>query len=468
MHHLPSLLSCPPSLRRLSLRRLWGQAAALLLIGALGFSAQAQDAQVVDRIAAVVGDELVLKSEVDQLVRRQTRRTNRSYSPNLWMSAMRQLVDQKLLAEKARRDTTITVSDQQLSSQLNRRIQQLKQRAGGEERLQEIYGKSILEIKDQFREDLRGQLLAQQLRSTRLRDINITPSEVRQWFERIPQDSLPRQPETVRLSHVVRYPKPTPEAQDEAKSLITSIRDSIVNGGASFEAMARQFSAPDAAGTETGALTNINLEDLVPEFAAVASQTPVGRISQVFYNDSQQGYHIVRINAKDGSTVDLNHILIKPEAPDGERAKAFLSAVRDTLVNNPDVPFELMARRHSEDERTAENGGRVTDPQSGTRDLVLDRLGPSWQRTIRSLSPGEISAPTRVQLLNGDRAYHIVKLGRRMPAHQVSLDTDYARIRQLALREKRNRMLQEWTQELREEIYVDIRISKSELTALRR
>jgi peptidyl-prolyl cis-trans isomerase SurA len=301
-----------------------------------------------------------------------------------------------------------------------------------------------------------------------MQNINITPSEVRQWFEKIPQDSLPRVPKTVRLSHIVRYPKPSEDARKEARSLITSIRDSIVSGGASFEAMARQFSAPGAAGTATGALNNVNLDDLVPEFAAVASRTPVGKVSQVFYNDQQSGYHILRINAKDGSTVDLNHILIKPDAPSGERAKKYLSAVRDTLINNPDVPFELMARRHSEDERTAENGGRVTDPQSGTRDLVLSRLGPSWKQTIQSLKPDDISEPAKVQLLSGDQAYHIVKLERRVPAHRVNIEQDYERIRQFALRDKRSRKMQDWTDQLRDEIYVDVRISKAELTAFRR
>jgi peptidyl-prolyl cis-trans isomerase SurA len=423
---------------------------------------------MVDRIAAVVGDEIILKSEVDQLVRRQTQQQNVSYSHDLWMNGLQQLVNQRLIAEKARRDTTITVSDQQLNRQLNRQIEQYKQRAGGEERLEQIYGKSVLEIKEQFREDLRGQLLAQRLRQKRMQNINITPSEVRQWFEKIPQDSLPRVPKTVRLSHIVRYPKPSEDARKEARSLITSIRDSIVSGGASFEAMARQFSAPGAAGTATGALNNVNLDDLVPEFAAVASRTPVGKVSQVFYNDQQSGYHILRINAKDGSTVDLNHILIKPDAPSGERAKKYLSAVRDTLINNPDVPFELMARRHSEDERTAENGGRVTDPQSGTRDLVLSRLGPSWKQTIQSLKPSDISEPAKVQLLSGDQAYHIVKLERRVPAHRVNIEQDYERIRQFALRDKRSRKMQDWTDQLRDEIYVDVRISKAELTAFRR
>jgi peptidyl-prolyl cis-trans isomerase SurA len=440
----------------------------LVLAGLAAVPAHAQNAQVVDRIAAVVGDNIILKSEVDQLVRRQTRQQNVSYSHDLWMEALRQLVDQQLLAEKARLDTTVTVSDQQLNSQLNRRIEQLKQQAGGKEQVEKAYGKSILEIKERFREDLRGQILAQRLRQKRMQNINITPSEVRQWFEKIPQDSLPRLPKTVRLSHIVRYPKPTKEARAEAKSLITSIRDSIVNGGAAFEAMARQFSDAAGAASSGGALNNVNLNDFVPEFAAVASRTPVDRVSQVFYNESQNGYHILRVNSKDGSTVDLTHILIQPEAPSGNRAIEYLNAVRDTLLNNEDVTFELMARRHSEDERTAQKGGRVTDPKSGTRDLVLDALGPSWTRTIRKLDPGEISDPTKVKLLSGDEAYHIVLLERRVPAHRVNLEKDYERIRQFALRDKRSRKMGDWTNQLREEIYVDVRISKSELTAMRR
>lgn len=442
-----------------------------LLILGLGLfppEGQAQDRKMVDRIVAVVGDNVILKSEVDQLVSRQTRQQNVSYSSDLWMQALQQLVNQQVLAEKARRDTTITVSDQQLTSQLNRRVQRFTKQAGSREKLEQIYGKSILEIKKTFREDLRGQLLAQRLRQRRLRNIQITPSEVRQWFEKIPQDSLPRIPKTVRLSHIVRFPKPTPEDRNEARSLITSIRDSIVNKGASFEAMARQYSEDDGTASSGGRLSNVNLDDLVPEFAAVVSQTPVGTVSQVFYNESQNGYHILRVNSKSGSTVDLNHILIKAP-PSEKRTIKYLNAVRDTLLNDPDITFERMAKRHSEEDRTAENGGRVTDPNSGTRDLILNRLGSSWRRTIRDLEEGEISKPARVQLLgNNEEAYHIVLLERRIPAHRVNLETDYERIRRFALQEKRSRKMQEWLDQLREEVFVDIRVTKSDLTAMQR
>lgn len=424
--------------------------------------------KTLDRIAAVVGDEIILTSEVDQLVKQQTRRGQMSYSDELWMQALQDLVDQKILAEKARRDTTLTLSQQQVSDRLDARIEKMAQRAGGKQKLEQIYGKSILEIKETFRSDFRSQLLAQRLRQRRMQKIDITPSEVRQWFEEIPTDSLPDLPKTVRLSHIVQYPKPTEQAKQEAQRLINTVRDSIVNGGASFKEMARQFSDDAGTASSGGALGKVNLNQLIPEFSAVATRTPVGEISQAFYNENQEGYHIIRVNQKSGNTVDLNHILIKigSGGTNIERIKSRLRSIRDSIMNH-NVPFEVMARRYSQEDRSAENGGRVTDPQSGARDLVLDALNPSWRRTIQDLEEGEISQPTKVKLLNGDQAYHIVRLDRRTPAHRANLETDYKRMRRLALQNKRNREMREWIDSLRDEVYVDIRVTKDDLSALR-
>ena len=441
---------------------------ALLLCGSSLLPSQAHAQQTLDRIAAVVGDEIILTSEVDQMVKRQVQRGQQSYSNDLWMQALQDLVDQKILAEKARRDTTLTISDQQVSAQLDLQIQRMAKRAGGEEELERIYGKSILEIKETFRSDFRSQLLAQRLRQRRMQKVEITPSEVRQFFQEIPQDSLPTLPKTVRLSHIVQYPKATNEAKQQARQLISTVRDSIVNGGASFEDMASQFSDHTSTASSGGRLGEVNLDQLVPEFAAVATRTPVGEISQVFYNESQEGFHILRVNSRSGSTVNLNHILIKvgPGGTNEKEVKSFLRTVRDSIVNQG-MSFELMARRHSEEDRSAQNGGRVTDPQSGTRDLVLDALNPSWRRTIRNLDTDELSQATQVKLLNGDQAYHIVRVDRRTPSHRVNLEMDYERIRQLALQDKRNQKMREWVSQLRDEVYVDIRVSEDDLSALR-
>ena len=430
-------------------------------------AAHAQD-QTLDRIAAVVGDDIILTSEVDQIVRRQTQRGRVSYSDDLWMQSLQNLIDQRILAEKARRDTTLTLSDQQVSQRLDQRINQMAEQAGGKEKLERVYGKSILEIKQQFRSDFRSQLLAQRLQQRRMQKVDITPSEVQQWFEEIPTDSLPNLPKTVRLSHIVQYPKASDEAKKEARSLIESVRDSIVTGDASFAAMARQYSDDTGTASSGGKLGAVNPDQLVPEFAAVASRTPVGEVSQVFFNESQDGFHILRVNEKSGSTVDLSHILIKVQSnqSNAKKVKSVLSTIRDSVVTHG-KSFAVMARRHSEEDRSAQNGGRVTDPQSGTRDLVLDALNPTWRNTIRELDVGDISPPTKVKLLNGDQAYHIVRLDDRTPAHRANLEQDYDRIRRLALQNKRNRKMQEWVTSLRDEVYVDVRVTKDDLSSLR-
>jgi peptidyl-prolyl cis-trans isomerase SurA len=137
--------------------------------------------------------------------------------------------------------------------------------------------------------------------------------------------------------------------------------------------------------------------------------------------------------------------------------------VRDSIVSGP-ATFEEMARRHSEQKTSARRGGQVMDPRSQQRDLQLKRLNPGWQQTIRNLDAGDVSTPQKVQLLNGDEAYHIVRLESYEPAHRMSLETDYDRIRKLALRDKRQRIYQQWLKKLREDVYVDVRIEPDDLS----
>lgn len=421
---------------------------------------------VVDEIAAVVGDDIILRSEVDGLVAGMLQQRGAqapSYSKELWMNALNQLINQQLLVEQAQRDTTIRVSDEQVSQALDQRIDQIVRQAGGEEQVEEIYGKSLIQIKEDFRSDFREQLLADQLRSRRMQSIDITPSEVRDWFQQIPNDSLPTLPDVVRLAHIVRYPEPSEEARQDAREIIGSIRDSVL-AGVPIEEMARRYS-DDPGSAPGGGQIRAALGDLVPEFAAVASRLPIGEISSIF--ETPFGFHIMRVNERSGGTVDFNHVLIRVDdtKSNDEEVIEYLGAVRDSLVNHPDLPFALMAKRHSEEDASKNNSGRVTDPRSGTRDLVLEALGPSWRRTIRSLEEGEISQPTEVTLLDGQRAYHIVKLQRRVPSHRVSIETDYERIKELALRDKQQRRMQEWLDKLRAETYVEVRIEPEDLTA---
>lgn len=424
--------------------------------------AQAQD--VLDEIVAVVGKDIILRSEVDAYVQALVQQQQVPYSEALWMEALNQLIDQKVMAVHAERDTTLAVTDDQVEQALDQRISQLSAQMGGQAQVEETYGKSLLQIKADFREEFREQLLADQLRSRKLQGIRITPSEVGAWFQRIPADSLPTLPDLVRIAHIVRYPEVTEQARRDAREIITAIRDSIIAGGATIEELARQFSEDPGSAQGGGRYPDSRLGELAPEFAAVAARIPEGEISQVF--ETPFGLHILRVNERRGNVVDFNHILIgfDESKNDPTEAIATLESVRDSILTHK-APFELMARRHSEEQMSAVRGGRVVDPATGTRDLPLQALDYTWRGTINELDEGEISEPTEVALLDGTRAYHILKLQRRIPAHRVSLATDYERIEQIALQEKQARILREWLDALRKDVYLEMRGKAEDLAA---
>ncbi|MFQ5569030.1 MAG: peptidylprolyl isomerase [Rhodothermales bacterium] len=412
--------------------------------------------QVLDEIVAIVGDQILLRSEVDGMVLGLTQQRGLEYSDGLWLDALNQIIDQKVLSIHAQRDTTIQVSDDQVDQALNRRIDQLIRQLGSTSRLEEIYGKSLIQIRADLREDFHERLLAEQMQGTKIRQIKITPSEVADWFNQFPTDSLPTLPETVRVSHIVRHPEISEEAKEEALEIISTIRDSVEAGISMLEDMARRFSEDPGSAENGGRFEEISLRDLVPEFAAVASRIEPGTLSEPF--ETAYGYHILRVNTRRGDLLDLNHILIKIDESksDPTNALATLTTLRDSIVTY-NVPFELIARRHSQEAFSSEIGGRVVDPNTGERDLFLDALGVTWRQALDTLEIGTISQPTEVELLDGSRSYHIVTLQQRVPTHRVDIVTDFTRIEQLALQNKQNRIMRQWLDDLRKEVYIELR-----------
>ena len=417
--------------------------------------ARAQE-QILDEIVAVVGDQILLRSDIDGLVMGIVQQRRAEYSDALWTDALNQLIDQKVMAIHAKRDTTIIVTEDQIDRALNDRIDQLTAQVGSIARIEEVYGKSIVQIRADLREDFRERILAEQLQSRKIQQIKITPSEVQAWFGQFPTDSLPTLPEIVRVSHIVRYPKITEEAEQEALEIISAIRDSITTGVSTLEDMATRFSDDDGSANNGGRYAEMSIGSLVPEFGAVASRIEPGELSAPF--KSPFGYHVLRVNKRQGNVVDFSHVLIKIDESkaDPTEAIAFLNVLRDSIATHK-VLFELIARRHSEEKSSSEIGGRLTDPSTGERDLFLEALGLQWQQVTDTLDIEEISFPAEVELLDGTRAYHIVKLQRRVPAHQVDIVTDYSRIEQLSLQAKRTRQMRQWLDTLREGVYVELR-----------
>lgn len=415
-----------------------------------------ENEEVIDEIVSVVGEYIVLRSEVDGIVLRFLQQQQMDYSEELWLTALNQLIDQRVLTIHAKRDTNIVVSDDQVEQALDQRVDQITAQMGSVTQLEAIYGKSTLEIRADLREDLRDQLLADQFQGQKISGIKTTPSEIREWFSQFPTDSLPTIPEVVRVSHIVRYPTLSDEAKGYAKELVSSIRDSVLAGSFTLEEAAMAFSQDEGSKSNGGRYEGSRLRELVPEFAAVASRAEIGELSQVF--ESPYGFHVLRVNERRGDVVDFNHVLIQidEEKADPTEAIDHLTSVRDSILNQ-NMPFELMARRHSEEEVSSKLGGRVINYSTGERDLPFQALNFTWRNTLNQIEEGEISEPAEVELLDGKRAYHIIRLQKRIPEHKVDILTDYERIETLALQDKQNRVIGKWLEDLRKDVYVEMR-----------
>lgn len=431
----------------------------------LTIQAQAQEApQLADRIVAHVNDNIILKSDIDQSVADYLRQAEVSgqdieFSRELWFEFLESAINNYVLLEKAEIDS-ITVSDEQVNMQMDQRIRQLTAQAGSEQALEQAFGKSIIQMRADFRENFREQMTANQVQEQKRRSIDITRPEVEEFFNNIPNDSLPTIPEQVSLSQIVKIPPAKGDAKESAREFAKQLRDSIVVHGKSIEELARRHSDDRGSAQNGGLLPLMSLDELVPEYSAAASALQPGGISNVV--ETQFGFHVIQLNRRVGDRIETNHILISVDENelDEEYAIGRLNTLRDSIMNNPEVKFADVARKESEDPNTANYGGKVFDPQTGDRFIALSRLDPSMYRIVLLMDEeGSISEPKSFTLQSQDqKAYRIVRLDKQIPEHVANLEQDYERIKSIALQQKQYRVMQKWFKELREDIYIEYKI----------
>lgn len=437
----------------------------LILLTVLPFSISAQQAETADRIVAHVNDYIILKSDVDRGVAdylnqaRVQQGQDIPFNKDLWYGYLESQIDSYVLLEQAKLDS-ITVTDEEVDTQMDQRVNQLIQRAGSEQALEQAFGKSILQLKADFREEFREQIIATRVRQQKLTEITITRPEVQEFFDRIPTDSLPTIPEQVSLSQIVIVPPPKDNAEESALGFARSLRDSIVTHGKSIEELARRHS-DGPSGKNGGLIPLTPLDQFVSEYSAAASALNPGGISKVV--KTQFGYHIIRLNKRVGDQIETNQILIRVNDSelDDEYAVERLNAIRDSLLANPDADFARTAKKLSEDPNTANAGGKIFDPQTGERLIPLNRLDPAMYRVVLLMDEeGQISEPKPFDAPNtsSGKAFRIVRLDKQIPEHTASMEQDYERIKRIALQQKQQEEMQEWVESLRDKFYIEYKI----------
>jgi len=400
---------------------------------------------LIDRIVAVVDKEIITESELQERVNFIAFQNRLDASkPELKQQVLESMVAEKLILAQALIDS-IEVTDDQVNQALDQQIQNITRQLGSTERVEQYYGKPINRIKREFRDEMRKQLLVQRVRQSREASLSVSRREVEEFYTTF-KDSLPRVPEEFVLSHIFMIPKADSAIEQQTRQKLQSILDSIRAGG-KFADFAKRYSQ-DGSASGGGDLGWVKRGDFVREFEEVVFSLKEGEISGIV--KTQYGYHIIQLEGRRGESVRARHILLKVEkgAASDSIAVRQLRELRERVLKGES--FADLAKKYSEDEETKTLGGDLGE-------LTSDQLTPDFASVVKDLKEGEISQPHRVTL-GATYGFQIIWVRKRTPSHAMNLDEDFRRVEQLALYMKRNRVNQEWVNELKKSIYWDIRL----------
>lgn len=417
----------------------------LAVCGALAITFTAS-AQTLDRIVAVVHDEVILESELNAQVQFFVL-NNRidAETPGLKEQVLQSMINEKLIVAKAIEDS-VTVTDDEVQQQLENTIQQRIQQVGSEQRLEELYGMPITRIRREYRDEMRRSLLANRLQQQRFGLTPISRREVEEFF-RTYRDSLGTVPEEVELAHLYIEPKPSEAAREGARSAMQKLLDSL-SAGADFGDLARRHSQDPGSASQGGDLGWVRRGQFLPEFESVVFGLAEKQRSGIV--ETSHGMHIIELLERRGESVRARHILLRIERTkaDDDSSIALLHSLRARALAGED--FAVLARTYSQDKETGPVGGSLGAAEPA-------QLDKNFAETVAPLKEGEISEPVRLTV-GATYGYHIVLVKRRTPEHAATLEQDFQRIETLAMNFKRNREYQAWLEELRRDIYWESRL----------
>lgn len=415
-----------------------------LLIFASFLTAQ----ETLDKIVAIVDNEIILQSELNLQVNIEAAKLR--INPNdeeFKRKILEGMVSQKLLYAEAILDS-VEVSDEEVNQQLDYQMNYFIQQYGSRERVEQTYGMSIERIKREFREETRKQMMGERIQQKKFGQVEVSRKEVKEFYENY-KDSLGLIPEKFKVAHIFVNPKATSKVKKKARALAVALLDSIKKG-ADFAELAKKYSDDPGSASHGGDLGTVKRGVFFPEFEAAAYSLSKNQLSPVV--ESPVGFHIIQLLDRKGDAIHTRHILIKIKNDDEADLKAieFLTDIRDSILNT-DKGFAYYAKNYSDDEETSKFGGELGVFEVGQLDKsMLDR--------VYELKEGEISFPKRLDIDGTNYGFHIIKLIKRTPEHIANLEQDYDDIKRLAQYQKREKMFKKWVAELKEKIYWEVMI----------
>jgi peptidyl-prolyl cis-trans isomerase SurA len=422
-----------------------------LFLSCLSTAIMAQD-KIVDQIVAVVGSNIILKSDVENMYIQQQAQGIVS-DGDMKCEILEDFLVEKLLLAEAELDTLIEVTDNQINQQLDQRIQYFVQHLGSEQAVEAYFKKPITEIKADLEDVIRNQSLTQQMQSKIIDKVQVTPSEVRYHYRSLKQDEIPMVESQVEYSQITLFPAISLEEENRIKARLREFKKRVEDGE-NFATLAVLYSeGPSAAnGGELGYMGRAQLDK---NYASTAFNLKGDRVSNVV--KSEFGYHIIQVVDRKGEQVNTRHIILKPKATAETMQNAYNRL--DSLANfirKEDLSFEDAAMRYSFDKNSRNSGGTVINPQTMSTKWNQEELDPDVSKVLDELKVNEISDPFKTIDDKQRSVYKIVKLKNRIKQHRANLQEDYQMLNDIYLQKKQEEAMNEWISKQQSKTYISI------------
>jgi len=427
----------------------------LLIFNEFAFSQSTEKRIKIDGVSSVIGDYVILDSDIDKMMI-EIESQGVSTKSITRCELLGKLMEDKLYAHHAIQDS-IEVSDQEVYDYVDQSISYFIEQLGSIEKVLEFYKKSTeISFRQELFEINKTQRLSSLMQTSIVDDVEITPEEVRQFFESIPKIDLPVFGTELEISQIVIQPKVSEQEEKRIINQLLSFKSDVEERGLSFSSKAILYSQDPGSRSNGGKYTlNRKRPRMVKDFRDVAFALQEGEISEPFKTDF--GWHILVVDKIRGQEIDIRHILLTPkiDVSDLDNARATIDTLR-TRINDGEITFEAAAYQFSSEKETRLNGGALINPATGDKRFELTKMDPLLYNQVRELKDNQISAPFLEEDRSGLKKYKILKVTNRFDEHKAEYSKDYTKIKELALKEKQVSKIKKWMDEKIESTYINV------------
>ena len=421
-----------------------------LVLSMLSVYLSAQN-NVVDKIVASVGEEIILKSDIENEFLSEQSQGVISSSSDYRADILEKQLIQKLLVAQAKIDS-IVVTEDEVEAEVNNRIQYFTSVLGSKERVESYFNKSLVDIKNDLRAPTREKLIAESMQQHIVDKIRSTPSEIKSYYKKLAKDSLPDIPDKYEIQQIVLKPTVSDAEKERLRDRLRSFRDQILNGEKTFNTLAVLYSE-DGASSRGGELGYMSKTEMVPEFAEAAFNLKPGKISKIV--ETEFGFHIIQLIDRQGEKINVRHIILQPKVTDEEREEALhrLDTIRTYIMDNK-MTFEEAAHYFSTDKKTRNNGGLVAAADGDSR-IEKAAIGGEMARQVNRMKVGQVSEPFNERTEHGEEL-KIIKIKAFYPQHKANLEDDWMIFEMMLKRDKQMEKLEKWIKEKQADTYIHL------------